>query len=338
MQKQITERTDILDDNGHVFQSGWALNDLFNYEREKITSGKCRIKEWDFWEVFNDQYRVVLNIFDIGYAGVAQFTFTDFNTHKSKHAIMLKLFTKGSVGNPKSWKYDSPLIFTRGKSKMEFDRVDDKIILKVDFPSKKIKGEFSLQMKKTLDSMVNLIPFENPKKFVYAVKVMCLPAEGNIKIGDKSYDFNSENNSWGVLDWTRAVFPYKNHWKWCCASGKVNGVDFGFNIDYGFGKESAKSMIIHNGKGHHLDTVKYQHDKKNLMAPLVIKSPDGRVDLILKPKYLEKAGVDLGFVAMKGVNTYGYFTGNMKLDDGTMVEIKESDKLFGWAEEFSQKW
>ena len=113
---------------------------------------------------------------------------------------------------------------------------------------------------------------------------------------------------------------------------------FGFNLDYGFGTESAKNMIIYNGKGHHLDKIEYQHDPKNLEAPLEIKSQDGRVNLILKPVYIEKAGVDVGFAAMKGINTYGYFTGQMKLDDETVIEIKEDDKLFGWAEEFSQKW
>ena len=184
MQKYIFERTDILDDNGHVIQPGWATDDIFNYDRTKIKSGKHRIKEWDFWEVFNDQYRVVLNIFDIGYAGVAQFTFTDFTTKKSKIAFMARLFTKGSVGNPKSWRYDEPLVFTRGKSRMEFDRDGDKILLKVDFPGKKIHGKFTLRIPEQLDSMTNLIPFENPEKFVYAVKVMCLPAEGTLQIAE----------------------------------------------------------------------------------------------------------------------------------------------------------
>ncbi|MEX2681806.1 MAG: hypothetical protein Q6373_009400 [Candidatus Sigynarchaeota archaeon] len=56
------------------------------------------------------------------------------------------------------------------------------------------------------------------------------------------------------------------------------------------------------------------------------------------PKFHEKTGVDIGFLAMKGISTYGYFTGEHVLDDGRTTQVRESDKLFGWAEEFNQKW
>lgn len=338
MQAEITKRTEILGDDGHVLQPGWARDDLFNYDRKKITSSPFRIKEWDFWEVFNDNYRVVLNIFDIGLAGVAQFTLTDFNTGKSTNASLTRLFTRGSVGHPPSWRYERPLRFAKGNDWMEFDRAGDDVHLRLEFPRKKISGEITLHKDPGMDSMVNLIPFKNPKQFVYAVKIMCMPARGSVAVGGQEYPFSEENNSWGVLDWTRAVFPYKNHWKWCIASGRVDGVPLGFNIDYGFGTESSKSMIIHDKRGHHLDVVEYQHDRKHLDKPLHITSPDGRVDLTLVPKFFEKAGVDIGILAMKGINTYGYFTGKLVLDDGTRITIKESDKLFGWAEEYVQKW
>ncbi len=338
MQAEITERTDILGDDGHVLRPGWARDDLFNYDRKKITVSPMRIKEWDFWEAFNDNYRVVMNIFDIGLAGVAQFTLTDFNTGKSTNASLLKLFTRGSVGNPVSWRYEHPLCFSKGSDRMEFSRVGDDVHLRVEFPKKKISGELVLNKNPQMDSMANLIPFENPTRFVYAVKIMCMPATGQVRVGDQEYVFNDGNNSWGVLDWTRAVFPYKNHWKWCISSGKVDGVPLGFNIDYGFGTQSNKSMIVYDNKGHHLDTVEYQHDPKHLEKPLCITSPDGRVDLTLVPKHFEKTGVDVGFLAMKGISTYGYFTGKLVLDDGKAIAIKESDKLFGWAEEFYQKW
>jgi hypothetical protein len=338
MQEEITKRTDILGDNGLVLRPGWARDDLFNYDRKKVTSSPIRIKEWDFWEVFNDNYRVVLNIFDIGLAGVAQFTLTDFNTGKSVNASMLRLFTRGSVGNPVSWRYDRPLCFSKGGNKMEFSRAGDDIHLHVEFPGKQIDGEIVLHKDPQMDSMANLIPFENPKQFVYAVKIMCMPATGQIRVGDKQYPFTEENRSWGVLDWTRAVFPYKNHWKWCIASGKVGGVPLGFNIDYGFGTESNKSMIVYDKVGHHLAAVEYQHDPKHIDKPLHIASPDGRVDLTLMPKWFEKAGLDLGFLKMKGINTYGYFTGKLVLDDGAAITVKESDRLFGWAEEYEQKW
>ncbi len=319
-------------------QPGWARDDLFNYNRAKITSSPLRIKEWDFWEVFNEQYGLVLNIFDIGLAAVGQFTFTDFTTGKKANAGIVKLFSRGSIGHPPSWRYEKPLSFEKGNDKMEFSRDGDDVRLVAEFPKKKIAADITLHKDPRMDSMANLVPFENPKQFVYAVKIMCMPAKGHVTIGDEEHVFSAESSSWGVLDWTRAVFPHKNHWKWCTASGKVSGVSLGFNIDYGFGTESSKSMIVHDGKGHHLDVVEYQHDPRHLEQPLSISSPDGRVGLTLVPKYWEKSGVDIGFLMMKGIKTYGFFTGNLVLDDGKTIAIKESDRLFGWAEEFSQKW
>jgi hypothetical protein len=297
-----------------------------------------RIKEWDYWEVFNDRYALILNIFDIGYAGVAQFSMYDFSQKKPLEILLIKLFTRGSVGHPVTWKYEKPLVFEKRGNRMEFDRRGDEILLKVDFPRRKIYGEISLYKDPGMDTMTNLVPFHEPHQFVYAIKIMCMPATGTIQVGGRKYDFSTSNNSWGVLDWTRGVFPYKNHWKWCIASGKVEGVNFGFNIDYGFGRESNKSMIIHGTRGHHLESAEYQHDWKDLHRHLPITSEDGRVNLILKPRKIEKRNTSVGFLEMRGVKTYGYFTGEMVLDDGRMVKIKETDRLFGWAEEFYQKW
>jgi len=338
MQQEITKPTPILGDDGHVVQAGWARDDLFIYDRSKLAVNAFRVKEWDFWEVFNSKCRVVLNIFDIGFAGIAQFTYTDFDKKENVIDMMMTLFPKGKTGNPKSWKYTSPLVFKKGKSSMEFNRDGETILLKCTFPKKGIEGEFRLHRKLKDDAMVNLIPFKDPKHFVYAVKLACMPATGTLKIKNQVIEFSEQNNSWGVLDWTRAVFPHNNKWKWCIACGKVNGVPIGFNLDYGFGTESAKNMIFYGGKGHHLNEIEYQHDVKNMNAPLKITSPDHRVNLTLTPKYIEKTGVDIGLIAMKGFSTYGFFTGELILDNGDKIKIEESDQVFGWAEQFYQKW
>lgn len=342
MQKEIKQVIDILDENGNVINPGWARDEMWNFKKEKITSKPTRVKMWDFWEVYNDKCRIVLNIFDIGIAGVAQFTYTDFETKKQTFKMLLRLLTKGSVGNPKSYKYEKPLLFKKGKSFMEFSKDGDFIVLKAHFPHKNdkkdLKCEFKLNLKPKTESISNLIPFKNPRHFVYAQKVIGLPATGYIKIHGEIIEFNEKNIGYGVLDWTRAVFPHKNHWYWCVGAGIKDGKRIGFNIDFGFGTESSKSMIFIDGKGHHLDEVTYQHDKKDLDKPLKIISNDNRVNLTLYSKFIEKNGVDLGIIAMKGFSTFGPFTGELVLDDGTKIEINESDKIYGWAEEYYQKW
>ncbi len=347
MQKEVRSRLDILDDNGLLLNSGWGRDDFFVYDRAKVKASAWRIKEWDFWEVFNDRYRVILNIFDIGYAGVGQFSFLDYQSKKTTNAMMLKPFTRGKVGNPAGWRYEKPLVFEQGKSRISFSRSGDNIRLYVNFPKKQIEGELELYKEPTMDSMVNVIPFANPAHFVYAVKVMNMPARGSVQIGNQDYGFKESNNSWGILDWTRAVFPYRNHWKWCTASGLVDGVSCGFNIDYGFGAESNKCMIVYDGRGHHLAGAEYQQDWNDLYKPLDITGRDNRngrdgrdsrVNLTFKPVYAEETKTGIGLLEMKGIKVYGYFTGELVLDDGSVLQVKPADKLFGWAEEFYQRW
>ena len=134
MQKEITEMSNFLDDKGHVINPGWASKELFNYEREKIKKSKCRIKEWDYWEVFNPNYRTILNIFDIGYAGVASFMFHDFQTNKRTNVTLLKLCTRGSVGMPN--RGITKICCSKGKDFMEFDKWLTILSFKQNFPKK----------------------------------------------------------------------------------------------------------------------------------------------------------------------------------------------------------
>ena len=336
MQNEITESTEFLNPDGTLRISGWARKDVFQYDRRKTSLNPWRIKEWDFWEITNPNYRVIFNIFDIGLFGVANFLLHDFRTGKRYERDLVQLFTKGKVGLPNSWRYEKPMVFQKGTESMEFSRQENFIILKVNYKS--IKGEIRLKMLENTDLIANVIPFKNPRHFVYAQKLNCLIPQGSVHVNGIEYEFSERTESYGVLDWTRAAFPYSNYWKWWSASGKVNNNYFGFNLDYGFGSESSKSMIFLDDGGHHLDEIEYELDSKNLKKQVEIKSNNERVNLTLTPAYTLKEGVNLGLLKMKGLKVYGFFKGVVILDSGEPFEIKEEDRLFGWAESFSQRW
>ena len=82
--------------------------------------------------------------------------------------------------------------------------------------------------------MVICTPFNKPGHFYYNQKINCMRASGAVRIGEEEYRFEPDS-SFGVLDWGRGVWTYHNTWYWGSASGLVDGVDFGFNIGYGFG-------------------------------------------------------------------------------------------------------
>jgi hypothetical protein len=118
----------------------------------------------------------------------------------------------------------------------------------------------------------------------------------------------------------------------------VGGVPFGLNIDYGFGTESSKSTIFHDGTGHHLDRARYTLDQSDPMKPWAFADDDGRVELTFRPVCIERGGTNFVILRMELLKAYGFFTGRVRLDDGRWIEIRESDRLFGSAEVVENHW
>lgn len=341
MQKVIVEEADILDDNGELIQTGWAKRLLLKYNRDKIKSSDLRIKEWDYYEITNQDYSLVLLIYDIGYFAQAQIDWVDFRKQFSTSSSKTILMSRGSLNFPPS-SDEGDISFIKGNSKIIFEKKGNERIFTFNMPDfmdgQGISGKITLFQDPEMDTMVNVIPFKNKKHFVYAQKINCMPATGKVKIGGDEYEFSEDNNSYACLDWSRGVFPYKVGWEWCTASGKVKGIPFGFNIDYGFGTESSKSMIFYDGKGHHLDEVVYKWDKKDLKKPWIFTSNDDRVNMKLEPVYLMICVFNVGFGKQDSTRLYGYFVGDVVLDDGKKIRIERSDNLLGFAEFDRYKW
>ncbi|MHA1682660.1 MAG: DUF2804 domain-containing protein [Promethearchaeota archaeon] len=344
-QQEITKKSALFNSDGTLKTSGWARHLLLEYDREKIRARATRIKEWDMYGIMNPEFGISLIVSDVGYFGMTTVDFRDFKKKRGHGEIGLKMCTKGSLNLPPS--ADSgDIFFSKGKKWTKFERSPSERKLSFDFPKysfdghRGISGEITLVQEPSDDTMVNVVPFKDPKHFVYVQKVLCMPVkEGFINLGSKTLEFNREkNDSWGVLDWSRGVFPYRTRWWWSYGAGIINGKRFGFNFDYGFGTESSKNMLFYDGRGYHLDDVTFSWDKNDLNRPWEFTSNDGRVDLQMEPVFISKLGLSMLVLSTKGINAFGFFTGKVILDDGTKITIERKDKLFGSAEHFRHKW
>lgn len=337
----------MFDSEGRLTETGWARRLLMNYNREQVRAGKLRLKEWDCYCILNPSFGLALIIADVGYFGMATVEWNDFSAREGQSCLAVKPFTRGSMNLPRTADYGD-LFFAHKDNWIRFDRNDStgpRRELSFNFPGfvsgdqRGISGHISLYQDPGQDTMVNVIPFENPRHFVYVQKIVCMPATGTVQLGSVSREFlGTENNSWGALDWSRGVFPYRTKWWWAYASGIVNGKHFGFNIDYGFGTQSNKSMLFYDGRGHHLDKVTYTWDDTDLMKPWRFTSNDGRVSLSLEPVHMHNVNKNMLALSTKGIHVYGYYTGNVTLDDGTILKIDRSDNVFGSAEHFNHRW
>jgi len=100
MQQEITASIDLLDEQGRIRQPGWAKRMLWNYQRACVKAHPFRIKEWDFYEIRNEHFELVLVAYDVGYQGKIQATFLDYDHNMGAEACEIKWFSRGQMGLP----------------------------------------------------------------------------------------------------------------------------------------------------------------------------------------------------------------------------------------------
>lgn len=340
MQKEITEPSDLHDQNGNLNQVGWARKLILTHRRDRLKAGKLRIKDWDCYEILNEDFSFNFIIADIGYFSMATHDFIDFTKGKKIPGLGIKLFTKGKLNMPPSSE-QGDLEFKKKNLHLKFKRTEEGVIITLDNPKfdkgRGIKGEVTFKIDPNMDSIINVVPFKSPKHFVYAQKIIGMPVEGMIKIGKDEYPISEKNNSYGVLDWSRGSFPYKTSWYWGAGFGLVKGKRFGFNINYGFGDEShaSKNMLFLENVGHKLGYIEFHYDKKDVMKPWTFTSDDGRFEMTLAPIFDNSNSLNMGILKTSGHQVFGYYSGEAILDDGTKVKV---DKMLGFAENFDHRW
>jgi len=343
MQDHILEKGKLLGPDGNLLKKGYATNYLLEYDRLDITAPKWRIKEWDYYYIGNDDFAICLTISDMGYIGAISATVIDFKEKWQITKSAVDLFPMGKYKMPSSTK-NGDASAKIGKVQMTFEN---------DGKTRKLYGSYpkfgndkeTLAFDITLDEfpkecMFIATPFDKHGYFYYNAKINCMRANGTFTLGKRKYIFE---NDLGTLDWGRGVWTYNNTWYWGSLQTRVrDGSTFGFNIGYGFGDTSAASenMLFYKGLSHKLEDVKFiipgeEEGKDDYMSPWKFTSSDGRFEMNFTPILDRYAPVDLKFMAMIPHQVFGKFSGKAILDDGTIIELKDT---LGFAEKVHNKW
>lgn len=363
-QHEIKTARRLLDEKGKLTEPGYTKGLLMDYDRSAIKAGKLRIKEWDYYLVACDDFAVALTIADNSYMGLDSVSLLDFRIPWEHTTSPMAAFTMGKRNLPPS-SAEGDIRSGNKKYNIEFKHNGDHRILTFHMDNfldgKPIRGKLRLECPET-ESMVIVTPFaEKETAFYYNQKINCMPATGIIEFDGKTYEFK-EDESFGVLDWGRGVWTYKNTWYWGSASGQVDGVPFGWNIGYGFGDTSAASenMLFYNNKAHKLGQVNFNIPMVNkkfvtrggccgpggveactveltedYMSPWTFTSDDGRFEMDFVPIIDRASCTDVKLICSDQHQVFGKFTGNAVLDDGTVIEVKD---FLGFAEKVFNKW
>jgi len=336
-QNEITEPSNLFQKDGSLMQRGWARKPILTYNKEYIGAKKYRIKEWDHYSILNKEFGLQITIADIGYLRLMGFVWLDFINHVRFGKDTIQLFKH--IDLPRSSLEESDIIFPSKKLSASISTRKGKRIITIDYPkfdNRGLKGEITLYDDPKYDNTVVVTGYDNPKKFYYNHKINYMPAEGIMHLGNKSYTFDPET-SFGLLDWGRGVWPYRTHWLWGSACGKVDGIPVAFNIGYGFGDLSThtENIIFYNGKAHKIDEVRFHHENRDPKKPWQFTSNDDRFNMVLKPLIPHEAKLNLGIIMSDTSLLHGLYSGDIVLDNGKKIHIEE---MLGHAEDISWRW
>ncbi len=338
-QNEITKPSNLFNEDGSLVQKGWARKPVLIYNKEFIGKKWHRIKEWDHYSILNKEFGFQMTIGDIGYLTSMSFVWLDFKKNKRYEDGIFKFFTKSKL-LPLNSLEDSDIVFPSKKFSANISTRKGKRLLTIDHPEfekRGLKGDITLYDDPNFDNTVVATGYtEDPRLFYYNHKINYMPAEGSIQFGQDSYTFDKET-SFGLLDWGRGIWPYRTHWLWGSASGKVNDVPIAFNIGYGFGDLSThtENIIFYAGKAHKIDEVTFHHENRDPEKPWRFTSNDNRFNMVLEPLIPNKSKLNFGIIMSNSSLIHGLYTGDIVLDNGEKIHI---ENMLGHAEDIFWKW
>ncbi|MBR5228960.1 MAG: DUF2804 domain-containing protein [Firmicutes bacterium] len=335
----------LLDSNGHLCEAGYATSLVKTYDRKAIKANGLRIKEWDYYLIYNDRFGIALTVDDNSYMSMLSASILDFTTPGET--------TVSPIGFMPMGKTNLPPTSASGESKLAIGKSEFTFTVQED-GSRRLKGHLEkfkngkpfvfdvLLTDEPQDSMVIATPFAEKKiAFYYNQKIIGMRASGTVNAGGDEYVFDP-SESFGMLDWGRGVWTYSNTWYWGAGHGIVDGKVVGFNIGYGFGDTSAASenMIFVDGKAHKFEKVSFNipktaDGKDDFLKPWTFTSSDGKFEMEFEPIIDRASRTNVVLIESDQHQVFGKFNGTMILDDGYAIQLKD---FLGFAEKVKNRW
>lgn len=335
--------TPIFNKNKQHINFGYAKDMIFEFEPQKVQR-PLRLKEWDFYQIQHGQYVVQLTIGHISFAQNVAINLIDLAEQVTHSSGMIKLLKGRSMKMPINPALDNEVHYVDKKKNVDLHYVTvgtDRHLYGSIISDKGVKFSIDVHLKRQQkhDALVINTPFDNSFYHFYLnYKLSNMVASGTFSMGELTFDFDPKKD-FGLLDWGRGVWPYHEVWYW----GQVNdylpdGRMIGLNLGYGFGNLSAASenMLFIDGIGYKLGQLAIENDiTKDFLADWVIKSADGKINLVMKTTYDRFSDIDFKLIYMKCHQVYGRYYGTIMLDDGQVIELTGQQ---GFFERSHNKW
>ncbi len=339
MDREITQKTTLLNKEGKLNIQGWARTPLFEYDRKQIKAPFFRIKEWDYYAVLNpiEQYALAVTFSDLGYAGLFCITYVDYKRKQSVQTDSIKLLSRHKTGLAPSSTEDNEVTFYNDTMTITFVKKGNKRNLLFTAPFLKLpSGEVGLKCELTMveslkHESINIATsfVENRKAFYLNQKVVGMPVTGIIRRGINKDEIH-KGEAFGILDWGRGRWTYKNTWYWASGAGFENGISIGLNFGYGFSdrSEATENAIFIDHKLYKVHDLSFDIPK-NPMEKWKMKDADGYVNLTFVPIVPRISNTKIGPITSDQKQYFGYYYGVIRPKGLKEIIIEQ---LYGFAE------
>ncbi len=345
-QTEYTQSTPLLNPDGTLNARGWARHNVFEYDRNLVRRERLiSRKEWDYYTVTDGKKQLLVSFANVGIGGFVGLRLLDLRTGEVT-ADAMTVFAGGNRCVPLN-KVDVPGRWGDkiGKTEFDFDTKETErtVYFKTLHKGKNLECTLNMDIPEGLENITTVLPFEGDNtKFFMTTKQNCMPTSGTFCFGDYTYEF-SKDTSFCTLDWGKVNTPRELVWYW--GSGATYLTDekgekhiFGFEITWAIGDESyaTETCIFYDGKVHKIGAVDVEKfPKDRFMQEWKFISEDGRFNMTMKPTFDNRSDVNLKIARMDCHQLYGNWNGDVILDDGTKLEIKD---LFAFCEYVENKW
>jgi len=342
LDQQLLSHGPLLNEEGNLTEAGYAPSLVKIYDRNAIKARKMRIKEWDYYYCGNAHFGVALTIADNSYMSLVSMSFLNFDEKKDITKSKIKFFSFGKLHLPPTSQEGNISIKWKGVE-MSFLHENGKRHLTCHYQNFVSRGKdlrLDLYLEETnQDSMVIATPFPKDQHFYYNQKINLLKGNGYVKVGDDVFNF--DEHSYGVLDWGRGVWTYRNTWYWGSMNGEYKGQRFGLNLGYGFGDTSkaSENMFFINDEAYKLHDVRFvipytSKGKIDYLSPWKIESQTKDINLIFNPLLNRHANMNIGIIQSNQNQVFGTFSGSILVNN---QEIYFED-IPGFAEKVTNRW
>lgn len=323
---EITEETPLLNDDGTVAAHGWARAPLMEYDRGLVQPEReDQLREWEYYAVFAPDFAIGLTLADLGLLSFSILTLEDYETGDIHDAIMFE--DSDALDFPLT-PFDNTLFeSSTGSVEYRFEGDHRRITVLAGTPgtADRMEARVRLADSAAVQSIAVSHLFDEPGEFFYENKRVNMPATGTVLVGDTTYDFG-EDESFGVLDWGRGVWPDDVEWEWGHFTGMIDGRLVGINMGTVNGDDTPGSAdaVVVDGVLHKLPESIWEYDIDDIMADWRFTSEDGRIKLTLYPDFDDSTVLALGPpLTLTRWKVHGVIEGTVGLDDGSTLQVRD---------------